>query len=397
MAIKAIAPQDLKVSNLGVIKILSGINFFALEEYLKGKTAKESLYKLIIYMIKSPEFSYEQIEKFDETVLNEISQYLADLLGVGNQYAQYRNDNSIPESFQKALKESEVFKLPKKISEDFKSISNDFRKKAALLIPKQHFEGLNIPIYRDSNKLTKEQLLEIQAQTEEIKDLSKKLDKSFQKIATNNKDRKKTIISAFWAFILALCALYAYQYNIKPDVSITHIDAEMGKLSKKDEREVRFNFELVNDGKSKTINSKVYTTFIDWTVLNNSIFVRPLDLVETDTFELAISRKRSFVLSKYISEDRWIELSKLAGGFYCVVVYTWQGDNIVFRGRTFVNNKLLFLEPAMKNNKMIFNIKELDQQYLTKWFFNTPKELLFELVEKLPATRVVYGDISRWE
>jgi hypothetical protein len=195
-----------------------------------------------------------------------------------------------------------------------------------------------------------------------------------------------------------ISGFYAYQYYMRPEINILNVDTQYIKETKEDDMRIRFSFKLKNDGKSKTKNSRLFSVFPKWGINGSGITVSPYDSVYSDIFDLIEDKETTFITYKDINFDDFIQYTNMAGGLYLVVILRWQSDNITFWGRTFENHMLFFLQSGMKDDKMVFQIQQVKQEYFTRWFTKETEEPdMFKTVKDLGATRFLYGDVSRFD
>lgn len=99
-----------------------------------------------------------------------------------------------------------------------------------------------------------------------------------------------------------------------------------------------------------------------------------------------------------MKSDAFVDYVNIAEGLYLLVILRWQSDNFAFFGRTFENHTLLFLKPGMRDSKMIFDVRGVKQKYLTRWLLKkSDKPDIMQTVKDLGASRLLYGDISRFD
>ena len=234
--------------------------------------------------------------------------------------------------------------------------------------------------------------------------MAKERKKNKQKNLNNKPDKTKSISLLAMSLrlipvLVILGGFYAYQYAMRPEIKFEDISAYVSEIDKNDMAHIHFNFKLKNDGKSKTKDSILYTAFIDWegSIKNGkpAIAVKPTDFTKTDMFALGGGNTDNFEMEKYVKDEFLVKFTNTAGGFYCVVVCQWGSDNLAHFGRTFSNNELLFMKPFIRDNKMAFVLRRLEQRYSTKWFLKDKRPDIFELLKLLPLEEIVYGDTAR--
>jgi len=215
----------------------------------------------------------------------------------------------------------------------------------------------------------------------------------------NNAQGKNRVLSGIVLALLPMvCGFYAYQYFMRPEINIVKVDAEYSRETKDNNTRINLSFDIKNDGKSKTKELVIYSTFLNWTVDKSGVKVAPYDFTYTDVPDLIEGKENVFALYKDINSDVFVEYINMADGLYLLVILRWQSDNIAFLGRTFENHALLFLKPGMRDNKMIFDVRVVEQKYLTKWFLKkSDKPDVMQTIKDLSASRLLYGDTSRFD
>jgi len=214
----------------------------------------------------------------------------------------------------------------------------------------------------------------------------------------NNQHQKKFSFSTILYIIGMIAGLYAYQYYMRPEINVPDIKAQYARSTREDNMRIEFSFQIKNNGKSRTKSLKLYSAFPKWAINQKGVTVAPHDFVYSDVADLLENQETNFSTYKDINPDDFIQYSNMAQGIYLVVVLRWQGDNLVFLGRTFENHKLFFLRPGMKDNKMVFQVQQIEQKNFTYWFMkDSDRPNIFKVVEGLGATKLLYGDISRFD
>lgn len=212
------------------------------------------------------------------------------------------------------------------------------------------------------------------------------------------KKLKKFSIGFFITILGMFGGLYAYQYHMYPEIKIKDIEARYARAIKKDDMRIEFSFKIQNNGRSKTTHTKLFSAFPKWTIKQSGVFVTPDDFVYSDISDLAEGQETTFLTYKDVNTENFIQYTNMANGIYLIVVLRWQSDNLIFLGRTFENHILFFLMPGMKDNKMVFQCRQIEQRHFTHWFMkqsNRPD--IFKTVVGLGATRLLYGDVSRFD
>ncbi len=206
------------------------------------------------------------------------------------------------------------------------------------------------------------------------------------------------IIISIIAVIGAPCGFYAYQYGMRPEINIIDIEAQYTKTTQEDNMRIDLSFKIKNDGKSKTRNSRLFSAFPKWAINQLKVIVVPYDFTDTDIPDLVGGRDHNFTIYKDINADDFVQYNTMAKGFYLIAVLRWQSDNWAHFGQTFENHVLLFLEPRMQENKMLFQVKQIEQKYFIHWFMKqTDRPDIFRTVEGLGVSRLLYGDVSRFD
>lgn len=218
-----------------------------------------------------------------------------------------------------------------------------------------------------------------------------------------NKNKKQSVLKKFSfstiLYIIGMIAgLYAYQYYMRPEINVPDIKAQYARSTREDNMRIEFLFQIKNNGKSKTKNLKLYSVFPKWAINQKGVTVAPYDFVYSDVTDLLENQERNFTTYKDINPDDFVQYSNMAQGIYLAAVLRWQGDNLVFWGRTFENHILFFLRPGMKDNKMVFQVRQIEQKNFTRWFMKeTDRPDILRVVEGLGATKLLYGDVSRFD
>lgn len=201
------------------------------------------------------------------------------------------------------------------------------------------------------------------------------------------------------ALLVSLCSLYAYQYYMKPEISISSIEAECVEFAAADTlTRIHFSFGFKNVGKSKIVQPRLYTLFLNWGGGSSSLEGSFLDFTVSETFELAAGQPGDFEVDKVIPTDDFVRLVNAADGLWFVAVCECKSDNLVFWGRTFHNSELLFLKPGLAEGRMKFAIKLIKQRYSTDWFSKErPDPVIFELIAPLSVEELIFGDrVPKW-
>jgi len=219
---------------------------------------------------------------------------------------------------------------------------------------------------------------------------------------TNKKKSSKVkefFKSTFFLTLIGMfAALYAYQYHMQPEINILGIEAQYARSTREDNMRIDFSFKIKNEGGSKTKNLTLYSVFPKWAINQQGITVKPYDFVYSDVTNLRENGEEPFEIYKDINTDDFIQSTNTAQGIYLVVVLRWQSDNYAHWGRTFENHMLLFLRPSMKDNKMVFQVQQMEQRNYTHWFIKAEdRPDVFKVVEGLGAAKLLYGDISRFD
>jgi len=205
-------------------------------------------------------------------------------------------------------------------------------------------------------------------------------------------------IGAILTIISMLGGVYAYQYFMKPIINMESVDAVYSRSTKKDDTRIDCSFIIENKGKSKTKGLKLFSAFLKWGLDKTNIVVSPYDFTVTDVANITGGDKINSNIYKDINTDTFVNYTNSAQGLYMVIVLRWQSDNFVFLGRTFESHVLLFFQSAMKDNKMVFQTRQIRQKNFTHWFMKDFKKPdIFQTIKELDAKRVVFGDVSRFD
>jgi len=200
------------------------------------------------------------------------------------------------------------------------------------------------------------------------------------------------------SILVAIAGLYAYQYYWRPEINIKSINAQYARATKANNMRINFAFRFKNDGKSKTKNLKLFTAFPKWGFNGKSITVSPYDFVQNDLTDLLGGEETDYNTYKDINFDDFIQNHNMAQGIWLTLVLRWSSDNLVYFGRTFEKHILIFLTQGMKENKMIFMSQQVKERDFTHWFQKTEKKPnIFKVIEDLEASKLLYGDTSRFD
>lgn len=228
--------------------------------------------------------------------------------------------------------------------------------------------------------------------------MAKKKTPKKAKTENNERGKNRVLSSIVLALLPMLCGFYAYQYYMRPEINIIKVDAEYSRETKDNNTRINLSFNIKNDGRSKTKELAIYSTFLNWTVDKSGVKVAPYDFTYTDVPDLIEGKENAFALYKDINSDIFVDYVNMADGLYLLIILRWQSDNFAFWGRTFESHVLLFLKPCMRDNKMIFDVRGVRQKYLTKWFLEkSDKPDVMQTIKDLGASRLLYGDTSRFD
>lgn len=212
------------------------------------------------------------------------------------------------------------------------------------------------------------------------------------------KGQKGILISLFLSILLAICGLYAYQYYWQPEINIKSIDAQYDRSTKANDMRINFTFEFKNEGKSKTKNLKLFTAFPKWGFNGENITASPYDFVQNDLTDLIGGGETNYNTYKDINFDDFIHNHNMSQGIWLTLVLRYNSDNLVYFGRTFEKHILIFLTHGMKENRMVFISQQVKERDFTHWFQkNEKKPNIFKIIEDLEASRLLYGDRSRFD
>ena len=88
----------------------------------------------------------------------------------------------------------------------------------------------------------------------------------------------------------------------------------------------------------------------------------------------------------------------MAKGIWFNIVLRWQSDHWAYWGRTFEKHILIFLSLGMQENKMIFHAKQIKEKDFTFYCFkNDKRPNIFKTIEDIGASRLLYGETSRFD
>lgn len=212
------------------------------------------------------------------------------------------------------------------------------------------------------------------------------------------KERRRVPVALFLSILVAIGSLYAYQYYWRPEINIKSVDAQYARATKANDMRINFSFKFQNNGKSKTKNLKLFTAFPKWGFNGKNITVSPYDFVQNDLTDLMGGEETNYETYKDINFDDFIQNHNMAQGVWLTLVLRWNSDNLVYFGRTFEKHILIFLTQGMKENKMIFISQQVKKRDFTHWFQkNERKPNIFKIIEDLEASRLLYGDTSRFD
>ncbi len=217
--------------------------------------------------------------------------------------------------------------------------------------------------------------------------------------ANNTKNSKRKFpLKAFFAILGILGSLYAYQYYWRPEINLKNIDAQYARETKTNDMRINFSFLLKNDGESKTKNLMLFSAFPKWGLQKTNITVAPYDFTQSDIQNLIRNEETTFATYKDINFDDFVQNHNMAEGIWLSIVLRWQSDNLVYIGRTFEKHILIFLRLGMDENKMIFQAQQIKEEDFTFWFLkNNTKPNIFKTIEDIGASRLLYGEISRFD
>jgi hypothetical protein len=185
---------------------------------------------------------------------------------------------------------------------------------------------------------------------------------------------------------------------MKPAIDLEEVNASYSRTTKRDDMRINCSFMIENKGKSKTKNLKLYSCFLKWDIDKTNVTVSPYDFTYTDIADIVGGDLAESNIYKDIDEDTFINYTNLAQGLYMLVILRWQSDNICYLGRTFENYILLFFLPAIRDDKMVFQVREVEQKNITCWFVDDlTKPDISEITKELDAKRLIYGDVSRFD
>ncbi len=212
-------------------------------------------------------------------------------------------------------------------------------------------------------------------------------------------ERKQKISLVTIIALFTMCGgFYVYQYNTLPEINITNIEAQHVRDTKASNMRINFSFRIKNTGKSKTKKLTFFSAFPKWIVQKTGIKVAPYDFIESEVQNLGKNEETEFRIYKDINSEDFIQNHNMADGIWLNLVLRWDGDNLVYLGRTFEKHILVFLRQGIKENKIVFFAQQAKERDFTFWFLkDDERPNIFKTLEDLKASELLYGDTSRFD